>query len=188
MIWRRVISGQPSPPAGAPARITDKALGNFTFAGLIHLALPKARIIHVRRDPLDTCLSAFSRLFTSDQPHTFDLAELGRYYRAYAALMAHWRRVLPEGAMLEVEYEALVADFEPQARRIIEYCGLDWDNACLRFYETQRPVRTASATQVRQPICQSAVGRWRAYEPWLGPLVEALGEARDCSSAETISG
>jgi tetratricopeptide (TPR) repeat protein len=161
--------------APSAERVTDKALGNFQFAGLIHLALPNARIIHVRRDPLDVCLSAFSKHFTNAQPHTFDLGELGRYYRAYEALMAHWRRVLPEGVMLEVQYEELVADFAPQARRIVSHVGLAWDDRCLAFHETQRTVRTASATQVRLPLYQSAVGRARPYRAMLGPLVEALG-------------
>jgi hypothetical protein len=89
--------------------------------------------------------------------------------------MTHWRRVLPEGAMLDVQYEALVTDFEPQARRIVEYCGLDWDTRCLKFYQTDRPVRTASAVQVRQAPYQSAIGRWKPYQQWLGPLIEALG-------------
>jgi tetratricopeptide (TPR) repeat protein len=161
--------------APVATRITDKALGNYQFAGLIHLALPNARIIHTRRDPIDTCLSCFSKLFAESQAFTYDLAELGRYYRAYERMMAHWRQVLPEGAMLEVQYEELVADFEPQARRIVAYCGLEWDAGCLAFHQTQRPVRTASMAQVRQPLYQSAVGRWRPYEPWLGPLLEALG-------------
>jgi tetratricopeptide (TPR) repeat protein len=159
-------------------RITDKALGNIQCVGLIHLVLPRARIIHVRRDPVDTCLSAFSKLFTQAQPHTFDLRELGRYYGAYEILMAHWRRVLPEGAMLEVDYERLVADFEPQARRIVDYVGLAWDNRCAVFHETQRAVRTASATQVRQPIYQTAVGRSGPYRAMLTPLLDALGAQR----------
>src|SRR5262249_35561791 len=117
--------------APAAERITDKMPSNFRFAGLIHLALPNARIIHVRRDPLDTCLSCFSKIFTGDQPFSYDLGELGRLYRAYDALMAHWRRVLPDGAMLDVQYEELVADFENQARRIVAYCGLAWDERCL---------------------------------------------------------
>jgi tetratricopeptide (TPR) repeat protein len=161
-------------PAPAAERITDKALGNFQFAGLIHLALPNARIVHVRRDPLDTCLSAFSKQFTNVQPHTFDLAELGRYYRGYEAVMAHWRRVLPQGVMLEVQYEELVADFEPQARRIVSHVGLAWDARCLAFHETQRTVRTASAAQVRLPLYRSAVGRARPYLSMLGPLLQAL--------------
>jgi tetratricopeptide (TPR) repeat protein len=157
------------------ARITDKMPANFFNVGLIHLALPKARIIHLRRDPVDTCLSCFSRLFPHSLAYSYDLGELGRYYRAYERLMAHWRRVLPTGTMLEVQYEALVDDFEPQARRILAYCGLDWDDACARFYETQRPVRTASFAQVRQPIYRHSIGRWRPYETMLQPLLEALG-------------
>jgi tetratricopeptide (TPR) repeat protein len=154
-------------------RITDKMPHNFHYAGFINLILPKARIIHTRRDPVDTCLSCFSKYFMG-HPYSYDLAELGRYYRAYEALMAHWREVLPSDVMLEVQYEEVVADTETQARRIVAYCGLEWDDACLSFHETQRPVRTASALQVRQPIYRSSVGRWRAYEHMLGPLLEAL--------------
>ena len=165
-----------APRAAAAERITDKLPANFRLVGLIHLALPNARIIHVRRDPLDTCFSCFSKLFAGELAFTYDLGELGRHYRAYEALMAHWRTILPPGAMLEVQYEALIADFEPQARRLLAHCGLDWDDACLAFHQTQRPVRTASAAQVRQPIYRSSVGRWRPYEVWLGPLREALGE------------
>jgi tetratricopeptide (TPR) repeat protein len=160
--------------APAAERITDKMPSNFRFAGLIHLALPNARIIHVRRDPIDTCVSCFSKIFTGDQPFTYDLGELGRFYRAYDALMAHWRCVLPDGAMLEVQYEELVADFEKHARRIVAYCGLAWDARCLAFHETKRPVLTASAVQVRQPLYRSAVGRWRPYAPMLAPLLRAL--------------
>jgi tetratricopeptide (TPR) repeat protein len=159
----------------AAERVTDKALGNVQFVGLIHLILPHARVIHVRRDPIDTCLSAFSKLFTQAQPQTFDLGELGRYYRAYESLMAHWRRVLPADAMLEIDYERLVADFAPQARRIVDYVGLAWDDRCTAFHQTQRTVRTASAAQVRQPLYQSAVGRARPYAAMLGPLLQALG-------------
>ena len=155
-------------------RITDKMPHNFRFAGFINLALPNARIIHTRRDPVDTCLSCFSRYFEGGHPYSYDLAELGRYYRAYEALMTHWREVLPSNVMLEVQYEEVVADTETQARRIVAYCGLEWDDACLSFHETQRPVRTASALQVRQPIYRSSVGRWRPYEHMLGPLLEAL--------------
>jgi tetratricopeptide (TPR) repeat protein len=155
-------------------RITDKMPHNYCFAGLIHLALPNARIIHLRRDPIDICLSCFSILFASDHPYAYDLGELGRCYRAYEALMEHWRKVLPPGVMLEVQYEEVTADFEGQARRIVAHCGLEWDDACLSFHETERPVRTASAVQVRQPIYRTSVGRWRPYEHLLGPLLEAL--------------
>jgi len=156
-------------------RITDKFLANFRMIGLIHLALPRARVIHAGRDPLDTCLSCFERHFAkSSLPFTYDLAELGRYYRAYDALMAHWREVLPAGTILEVQYEDMVADFEPQARRIIAYCGLDWDERCLAFFKTKRPVHTASAAQVREPLYRSSVGRWHSATHLLRPLLDEL--------------
>jgi len=159
------------------ARITDKMPSNFIFAGLIHLALPNAAIIHTVRDPVDTCISCFSKLFSEGQKHTYDLAELGRYYRRYQALMAHWHRVLPPGRILDVHYEDVVADLEGAARRILAHCGLPWDARCLDFHRTERPIRTASATQVRQPIYQSAVGRRHAYEGLLGPLIAELKPA-----------
>jgi len=155
-------------------RVTDKMPSNYYFAGLIYLALPNAKIIHSVRNPVDTCISCFSKLFTAEQNHTYDLAELGRYYKRYERLMAHWHRVLPPQSILDVRYEDVVADLEGQARRIIAYCGLPWDERCLSFHETDRPVRTASATQVRQPIYKTAVGRWRVYEEQLGPLLSAL--------------
>src|SRR5579871_4355609 len=160
-----------APRAG---RITDKMPSNFRFAGLIHLALPNATIIHTVRDPVDTCLSCFSKLFATEQGHTFDLAELGRYYRHYQALMAHWHSVLPTGRILEVRYEDVVADLEGQAHRIVAHCGLAWDERCLAFHQTERPVRTASAVQVRQPIYNKSVGRWRVHEPFLAPLLAEL--------------
>jgi tetratricopeptide (TPR) repeat protein len=159
------------------ARITDKMPGNFAFAGLIHLALPNAIIIHAVRDPVDTCVSCFSKLFTAEQGHTYDLGELGRYYRRYQALMAHWHAILPPGRILDVRYEDVVADLEGEARRIVAHCGLEWDARCLVFHETERPVRTASATQVRRPIYDSAVGRWRAHRAFLHPLLVELGIA-----------
>jgi tetratricopeptide (TPR) repeat protein len=155
-------------------RVTDKMPSNYYFAGLIHLALPNAKIIHTMRDPVDTCVSCFSKLFSAEQNHTYDLGELGRYHRRYEQLMAHWHRVLPEGRMLDVRYEEVVADLDAQARRIIAYCGLPWDDRCLAFHATDRPVRTASATQVRQPIYTSAIGRWKVYEEFLGPLLTEL--------------
>jgi tetratricopeptide (TPR) repeat protein len=160
--------------APAAPHITDKMLPNFYYAGLIHLALPQARIIHTLRDPVDNCISCFSKLFIDDQNHTYDLAELGRYYRAYEKLMIHWNSVLPPGRMLEVRYEELVGDLEGQARRIIAHCGLEWDARCLSFHTTERPVRTASVSQVRQPIYRHAMGRARVYGAFLGPLKTAL--------------
>jgi hypothetical protein len=167
--------------AGLPAldkgkvRIVDKLPGNFLNIGLIRLFLPNARIVHTRRRPVDTCLSCYSKLFTSGHRYTYDLAELGRFYRGYSELMAHWRSALPPGAMLEVTYEDVVGDLEGQARRLIDYCGLAWDDRCLRFHETRRPVRTASAIQVRQPLFQSSLERWRKYESEIAPLLEELG-------------
>ena len=162
--------------AAAPSaeRIANKLPLNFKYVGLIHLALPNARIIHVRRDPLDTCVSCFSLLFTGDQSFTYDLGELARYYRGYAALMEHWRGVLPQGVMIEVQYEALVADLKGQARAIVNHCGLPWEDACLAFHKTPRPVKTASAVQVREPVYRTSVGRWRHYENFLRPLIQAL--------------
>ena len=158
------------------AHITDKMPSNFCFVGLIHLALPNARVIHVTRDPLDTCLSCFSRLFSAEQNHTYDLAELGRFYRKYAELMAHWRKVLPEERMLELRYEDVIADLEGEARRMIAYCGLDWSESCLSFHETDRPVKTASASQVRRPIYKTAKNRSRHYRENLAPLIAELGD------------
>ena len=157
--------------------ITDKMPANFLLIGLIHLMLPNAKIIHVRRDPIDCCLSCFTHLFRGgQQAQTYDLVELGRYYRDYARLMDHWRRVLPAGAFLEVQYEDIAIDLAAQTRRLIAYCGLQWNDACLSFHKNQRPVRTASLLQVRQPIYTSSIGRWRLYESFLQPLLEALGD------------
>jgi tetratricopeptide (TPR) repeat protein len=161
--------------APAASRIVNKMPENFRFADMIALALPNARIVHVRRDPVDTCFSCFSTLFAENQPYTYDLAELGRYYRAYEALMDVWRRVAPQGMTLEVRYEDVVADLEGQARRILAHCGLEWDARCLEFHRNARSVRTASVAQVRRPLYNSSVGRWRRYEAFLGPLLAALG-------------
>jgi len=155
-------------------RVTDKMPLNFAYVGLIHLALPNARIIHMRRDPLDTCFSCFSKLFAADQPYSYDLGELGRFYRSYQSLMEHWRAILPPGVMLDIDYEEVTANLDMQARRIIRHCGLDWNDACLHYYQINRPVRTASAVQVRQPIYSSSIGRWRSYQHRLRPLMEGL--------------
>jgi tetratricopeptide (TPR) repeat protein len=156
--------------------ITDKMPANFFAVPLIHLMLPNAKIIHVNRNPVDTCVSCFTRLFHRKQEHTYDLAELGRYYVDYARLMDHWRKVLPAGAFYDVQYEAIVADQEAEARKLLDYCGLEWNDACLEFHKTKRQVRTASVTQVRQPIYTTSVERWRKYEKFLGPLLDELGD------------
>lgn len=169
------VAGLQQRAAGA-RRITDKMPANFLALGLIHLMLPNAKVIHVGRDPADTCFSCFTTLFNHGQHHTYDLAEIGRYYAAYARLMDHWRKVLPGDAFLDVRYEDIVADQEAQARRLIGFCGLEWDDACLDFHRNTRTVRTASMSQVRQPIYRSSLERWRPYEAFLTPLFDALGD------------
>ena len=148
---------------------------NFLYAGLIHLILPNARIIHSRRDAVDTCLSCYTKLFAGEQKFTYDLAELGRFHRGYDALMAHWRKLLPADRFLDVQYEDVVDDLETQARRMIEFLGLEWNEACLAFHKTARPVHTASFNQVREPIYRSSVGRWKRYARHLRPLLDSLG-------------
>jgi tetratricopeptide (TPR) repeat protein len=162
--------------ADGKVRIVDKMPANFLNIGLIRLILPNARIIHTVRNPIDTCVSCYSKLFASGQDFSYDLAELGRYYRGYAELMTYWRSVLPPGAILDVSYEDVVDDFEGQARRLIDYCGLPWDDRCLSFYKNSRPVNTASGVQVRKPVFRSSLQRWRSYESDLGPLLSALGD------------
>jgi hypothetical protein len=152
---------------------TDKNLGNFMHIGLLQLILPNARIINARRHPLDTCLGCYKQLFARGQSFSYDLEELGEYYLQYQRLMDHWDAVLP-GKVLHVQYEDLTADLESQARRILEHCGLPWDENCLSFHETRRDVRTASSEQVRQPIYRSSVNFWRNYESQLKELIDVL--------------
>lgn len=156
-------------------RITDKLLSNFYFVGLINTLFPRARIIHTMRNPVDTCLSAYTKLFKDEMAHSYELGELGRYYRRYEAMMQHWREHLPAGTMLDIVYEDVVADTEAKAREMIAFCGLEWDDRCLAFHETKRPVKTASVSQVRKPLYGTSVERWRRYGDRLAPLLEALG-------------
>lgn len=160
-------------------RITDKAASHFMYLGVIALALPDARIIHVTRSPLDTCFSCYAAMFGQGQEFAYDLGELGRHYRRYAELMAYWRDVLPPERFIEVSYEAVVADLEAEARRLVDFCGLPWDPRCLSFYEASRPVFSASAAQVRRPIYRTSQGRWWRYRDHLGPLIAALGDLAD---------
>lgn len=164
--------------AGAPgtARITDKMLTNFKLLGFVALILPNARIVHVRRHPLDSCLSSFCQLFSKGSQFSYNLSELGRYYSAYARLMAHWQRVLPKGFLMTIDYEDVVERPEECARCLVEHCGLEWDANCLNFQETARPVKTASAAQVRQKLYSTSIGRWKNYKSHLGPLIDALGQ------------
>jgi tetratricopeptide (TPR) repeat protein len=164
-----------APLAAGRPHVVDKMPGNFLYAGAIPLILPGARIIHVRRDPVDTCLSCYTKLFAGQQPFAYDQTELGVFYRQYERLMAHWRELLPADAFIEVDYEAVVDDLEGEARRLIGFLGLAWDDACLNFHQNRRVVRTASVNQVRQPIYRSSKGRWHAHARYLGPLIEALG-------------
>ncbi|MGA7809130.1 sulfotransferase, partial [Bradyrhizobium sp.] len=156
-------------------RIVDKMPLNFCFVGLIHLALPNARFINMRRDPLDTCVSCFSLLFSGSQPFAYDLAELGRYHRGYETVMEHWHEVLPPGVLIDVNYEDLVDDLEGTARRALDHCELGWEDACRDFHETKRAVRTASLMQVREPVYRRSIGAWRRYAEHLEPLAQALG-------------
>jgi tetratricopeptide (TPR) repeat protein len=157
-------------------RITDKMPANYFVIGLIHLMLPNAKIIHINRNPVDTCLSCFMQLFSSGQEHTYDLSELGQYYVNYVRLMEHWRSVLPAGAFLDIQYEDIVSDQESQARRLIDFCGLEWSDVCIDYHKHNRSVITASMAQVRRPIYKSSVERWRPYRKFLGPLLDKLGE------------
>ena len=162
---------------GAPLFI-DKMPNNFAHIGLIRLALPNARIIDARRHPLACCLSGFKQHFARGQDFSYSLDDIGRYYRDYVELMAHFDEVLP-GKVHRVIYEDMVADTESEVRRLLEYCGLPFDPACLRFFENPRAVRTASSAQVRRPIYRDGVDHWRHYAAWLGPLKQALGPVLD---------
>jgi tetratricopeptide (TPR) repeat protein len=156
----------------------DKMPNNWAHVGLIHLILPNARIVDTRRHPLSCCFSAFKQHFARGQGFTYSLEDVGRYYRDYATLMAHFDSVLP-GRVHRVLYERMVADTEAEIRRLLAHCSLEYDARCLHFYENDRAVRTASSEQVRSPIFRDAVDHWRHYEPWLGPLRQALGPALD---------
>ncbi len=154
-------------------RFIDKMPNNFAYAGLIHLMLPNAIIIDARRHPLATCFSAWKQHFARGQSFTYDLVELGDYYADYVRLMAHFDHVLP-GRVLRVDHEALVGDTEGEVRRMLAHCGLEFEAGCLEFHRNQRPVRTASSEQVRQPITTAGLDHWRHYEPWLGDLKATL--------------
>lgn len=160
------------------AYITDKMPPNFLFLGLIHMMFPHARIIHSMRDPMDSCLSCYARLFNETMDFAYDLNDLGHYYVHYMELMTHWGKVLPKGTILDVSYEDVVADSTTQSRRMLEYIGLPWDESCLTFYKNKRHVKTASIAQVRQPIYDSSVGRWKQFGDNLDPLLTIVGHYR----------
>jgi tetratricopeptide (TPR) repeat protein len=155
-------------------RATDKMPFNFFWLGLVHLLFPNARIVHSRRSPIDTCLSIYTTPFTAAWGFTSAPGDLVSYYRLYRRIMAHWRTVIPSDRLLDVDYEAVVSAPEKAARRLMTFCGVDWDSACLRPEQNRDAVRTASHWQVRQPIYSSSVERWRRYEPWIGELRDLL--------------
>jgi sulfotransferase family protein len=163
--------------APGAARVVDKDPFNFLWAGAIHLAFPRALIIHCRRNPIDTCLSVFSTYFRWRPDFSTSPQDLVFYYRQYLRLMAHWRVTLPRERFIEVDYEALVANSEVESRRLIAASGLEWQPQCLRPQDNKRPVRSASRWQARQPIYGGAVGRWRRYEPWIGAFRELAPDA-----------
>jgi tetratricopeptide (TPR) repeat protein len=163
------------PMASGRRHVVDKMPSNFLLAGMIRLILPDAHIIHCRRNAVDTCLSCYTKLFAGEQAFAYDQTELGRFHRAYQALMAHWRSILPASHFLEVDYEAVVDDVEREARRMLDFLALPWDEEVLRFHETKRPVRTASVNQVREPIYRTSAGRWPKHAAYLQPLLKALG-------------
>ena len=155
-------------------RVTDKFPLNFMNVGVIKQILPNARIIHCYRDPVDTCLSCFKQRFSAGHRYAYNLEELGGFYKLYQELMDHWHKVLP-GHILDVEYESLVDDQAGQLKRILEFCGLPWDDACLMFHESDRAAMTASSIQVKKPLYRSGIGYWRHYEDHLKPLLDVLG-------------
>jgi tetratricopeptide (TPR) repeat protein len=159
---------------GEAARVSDKGPLNYLYLGLLAALYPRARVIHCRRDPRGVCLSCYFQYFREDMDFTWDLGDLGRYYRAYERLMDHWRAVLPLRT-LDVVYEDLATHQEAVSRQLVAFCGLDWDQRCLAFHENRRPVQTASKLQVRKPMYTTSIGRWRHYAAHLGPLLEALG-------------
>jgi len=186
---RRYMEAYARAPASA-RRLIDKSPHNFELLGLIALLFPKARIIHCRRDPLDTCVSIFMQSYIGTHEYAYDLATLGRYYRAYEGLMAHWRAVLPL-PIFECAYEDMVQNFEPTTRALLDFLGLDWDPACLAYHERGGAVSTASLWQVRQPLYDTSLARWRRYETHLGPLKTGLGieksESGTGSSCEDVA-
>jgi len=154
----------------------DKMPNNFRHIGLIHLMLPNARIIDARREPMACCFSNFKQLFASGQEFTYSIDDIARYYRTYLELMDHWHAVLP-GRILKIDHESVVEDLDANVRRLLDFCGLKFESACLDFHKTERSVRTASSEQVRQPIFREGLDQWKNFEPWLGPLKTALGDA-----------
>jgi tetratricopeptide (TPR) repeat protein len=164
------------PLTGHTARFIDKLPLNYLYIGLIHLALPKAKIVLLQRHPLDTCYAIYKQLFVDAYPFSYCLEELARYYVAYHQLIEHWQQMLP-GVIHTLDYETLVNDFESESQKLLEYCGLDWQEQCLKFYENKAASTTASTVQIRQPVYQSSVGKWRQYREQLQPAIKIFNEA-----------
>jgi hypothetical protein len=154
----------------------DKMPNNFRHIGLIHLMLPNAKIIDARREPMACCFGNLKQLFANGQEFSYSIEDIARYYRTYLQLMQHWEAALP-GRILRVEHESVVDDLAGNVRRILDFCALEFEPACVDFHKTARSVRTASSEQVRQPIYRQGLDQWRHYEPWLTPLKDALGDA-----------
>jgi hypothetical protein len=182
-LGQRYLESTAGVRSGRP-RFIDKMPNNFRHISLIHLILPNAIIIDTRREALSCCFSNFKQLYAHGQEFSYDLTDMGRYYRAYIELMAHWDCALP-GRILRIQHEVLVDHFEHEVRRLLAHCGLEFHPACLEFHRTRRSVRTASSEQVRQPINRRGFGRWQPYAQWLGPLFDALGP--DLAPTPTLS-
>ena len=162
--------------AGGALRLADKTLSNFLWIGVIRLALPNAKIIHCTRDPVDTAFSIWQMMFSEGLvPWGYDVEDIGCYFRGYNKMMAHWEKVFP-GAIYAANYESLVKNQETETRRLIDFIGLPWDARCLKFHETGRIVKTASADQVRRPLYGDSVEKWKKYEKYLAPLLESLAK------------
>jgi tetratricopeptide (TPR) repeat protein len=168
-------------------RVIDKMPGNFQWVGLIAAMLPEARFIHCRRHPLDSCLSQYRLYFGSEVPHSYDLRDLGRAYRAYHDIMKHWVMMVSPQRLLAIRYEDLVSEFEPRARELVAFCGLTWNDACLHYTSSPRQVRTASAAQVRVAPHTAAIGRWRRYGLHIEPLVDEIGDLVDEYEREPVA-
>jgi hypothetical protein len=164
------------PLTGSSPHFVDKMPLNFLYAGLIHLSLPEAKIIHLTRHPMDTCYAIYKRLFQDAYPWSYDPGEVARYYLAYRQLMSHWKKVMP-GVIYDLAYEKLVTETESQARNVIAHCNLPWQAQCLHFHEQTQTSTTASASQVRQPVYSTSVGLWRKYARQLAPLANTLRES-----------
>jgi tetratricopeptide (TPR) repeat protein len=161
--------------SGGRSHIVNKMPSNFIYLGLIAMAFPSAKIIHVKRGAVDTCFSCYCTLFADQQAFAYEMTELARFYKDYERLAGHWEMNIPTSQLIRVRYEEMIQDTELQSRRLIDFLGLDWEEACLQFHRTKRPVRTASVNQVRQEIFNTSIGRWKNYETYIGPLLKTLG-------------